>query len=87
LIDAHTHLTFNASDQGYSTLGISVPRMATTGVKNARITLMAGFTTVRDVASEGYADVAVRDAIADVKVLEHVAFVMKGGAVVKNMDN
>jgi len=65
LIDAHTHLTFNASDQGYSALGISVPRMATTGVKNARITLMAGFTTVRDVASEGYADVAVRDAIAE----------------------
>ncbi len=63
LIDAHTHLTGNASDHGYQSLGISVPRAATIGVKNARITLMAGFTAVRDVGADGYADVAVRDAI------------------------
>lgn len=63
LIDAHTHLTGNASDHGYQALGISVPRQATIGVKNARITLMAGFTAVRDVGADGYSDVAVRDAI------------------------
>lgn len=63
LIDAHTHLTSNASDHGYQALGISVPRHATIGVKNARITLMAGFTTVRNVGADGYADVAVRDAV------------------------
>jgi imidazolonepropionase-like amidohydrolase len=63
LIDAHTHLTGNATDHGYQALGISVPRAATIGVKNARITLMAGFTTVRDVGADGYADVAVRDAV------------------------
>jgi len=64
LIDAHTHLTGNATDHGYQALGISIPRQATIGVKNARITLMAGFTTVRDVGADGYSDVAVRDAIA-----------------------
>jgi len=63
LIDAHTHLTFDASDHGYQALGISVPREATKGVKNARITLMAGFTSVRNVGASGFADVAVRDAI------------------------
>ena len=64
LIDAHTHLTFDPSDEGYNGLGVAVPRFATKGVRNARITLMAGFTSVRDVAAEGYADVAVRDAVA-----------------------
>ena len=63
LIDAHTHLTGNATDHGYQALGISIPRQATIGVKNARITLMAGFTTVRDVGADGYSDVAVRDAV------------------------
>lgn len=63
LIDAHTHLTVDPSDEGYNGLAVSIPRFATKGVRNARITLMAGFTTVRDVAADGYADVAVRDAI------------------------
>jgi imidazolonepropionase-like amidohydrolase len=62
LIDAHTHLTFNPSF-GYQTLAISIPREALTGAHNARLTLEAGFTTVRNVAARGYADVALRDAI------------------------
>lgn len=62
LIDAHTHLTMNPQF-GYETLGISVPRQALIGAHNARVTLEAGFTTVRNVAAEGYADVALRDAI------------------------
>ncbi|HEX3740560.1 MAG TPA: amidohydrolase family protein [Terriglobales bacterium] len=62
LIDAHTHLTFNPHF-GYETLAISVPREALIGAHNARITLEAGFTTVRNVAANGYADVALRDAI------------------------
>jgi imidazolonepropionase-like amidohydrolase len=62
-IDAHTHITFNQGDTGYSALGISVPREALTGAKNARITLMAGFTTVRNVGASGFSDVALRDAI------------------------
>jgi imidazolonepropionase-like amidohydrolase len=63
LIDAHVHLTGNSSDHGYQALGISLPREATIGVKNARITLMAGFTAVRNVGAEGFSDVAVRDAV------------------------
>jgi imidazolonepropionase-like amidohydrolase len=62
LIDAHTHLTFNPQF-GYDSLAISVPREALIGAKNARVTLEAGFTTVRNVGADGYADVALRDAI------------------------
>jgi imidazolonepropionase-like amidohydrolase len=63
LIDAHTHLTVDNGQFGYQGLGISVPREALTGAKNARITLEAGFTTVRNVGASGYSDVALRDAI------------------------
>jgi imidazolonepropionase-like amidohydrolase len=62
LIDAHTHLTMNPNF-GYSTLAISVPREALIGARNARVTLEAGFTTVRNVGAHGFADVALRDAI------------------------
>ena len=61
--DVHTHLTSNAGGGGYEGLGISTPRAALIGAKNARLTLMAGFTTVRNVGAEGYSDVALRDAI------------------------
>jgi imidazolonepropionase-like amidohydrolase len=62
LIDAHTHLTFNPQF-GYDSLAISIPREALIGARNARVTLEAGFTTVRNVGADGYADVALRDAI------------------------
>jgi imidazolonepropionase-like amidohydrolase len=62
LIDAHTHLTMNPNF-GYSMLAISVPRQALIGAHNARVTLDAGFTTVRNVGAFSYADVALRDAI------------------------
>ncbi len=65
LIDVHDHLTSDPKNSGYSSLGISVPRSALTGAKNARLTLLAGFTTVRNVGADGYADVALRDAIND----------------------
>src|SRR5271168_3557007 len=47
LIDVHTHLTGDPSHSGYAGLGISVPREAIIGAKNARLTVHAGFTTVR----------------------------------------
>ena len=50
LIDAHTHLTMDPKF-GYETLAISAPREALTGAKNARLTLLAGFTTVRNVGA------------------------------------
>ena len=63
LIDCHTHLTFEPNGFGVAGLTRSVPRQALTGAKNARVTLMAGFTTVRDVGAYGYSDIALRDAI------------------------
>jgi imidazolonepropionase-like amidohydrolase len=63
LIDAHTHLTFDPANLGYEGLGISYPREALFGARNARVTLEAGFTTVRNVGAGGYSDVALRDAI------------------------
>src|SRR5579864_7037632 len=65
LIDVHTHITADPAASGYQGLGISVPREAVTGVKNARITLHAGFTTIRNVGASGFTDVAVRDGIND----------------------
>jgi imidazolonepropionase-like amidohydrolase len=62
LIDAHTHLTMT-TNFGYSALAISIPREALYGARNARVTLDAGFTTVRNVGASGYTDVALRDAI------------------------
>jgi len=63
LIDAHTHLNNDPGDQGYTGVGTSVPRAAITGAKNARLTLLAGFTTVRNMTSPGYSDIALRDGI------------------------
>ena len=62
LIDAHTHLTMDPKF-GYERLALSVPRQTLTGAKNARLTLLAGFTTARNVGAAGYSDVALRDAI------------------------
>jgi imidazolonepropionase-like amidohydrolase len=65
LIDTHTHLTFELSSLGYQGLGISTAREALRGARNARRTLEAGFTTVRNVGARDYADIALRDAIND----------------------
>ncbi len=65
LIDMHVHLTSDHRFHGYEGLSISVPRSALYGVLNARKTMNAGFTTVRNVGASGYADVALRDAIND----------------------
>jgi imidazolonepropionase-like amidohydrolase len=63
LIDVHTHVTGDPGDTGYRGLGISIPRQVVTGVKNARLTLLAGFTTIRNVGAENFTDVAVRDGV------------------------
>jgi len=63
LIDSHTHVTFYPGQTGYRGLSISVPREALIGARNARVTLEAGFTTIRNVHANGYADIALRDAI------------------------
>jgi imidazolonepropionase-like amidohydrolase len=69
LIDSHTHIMTRMpdTDDGYL-LDLATKSQAfraLEGAFNARLTLRAGFTTVRDVENEGsgYADVALRDAI------------------------
>jgi imidazolonepropionase-like amidohydrolase len=63
LIDCHTHLTMSPYLLGPKGLHVSVPREALLGARHARLTLEAGFTTVRNVGAGGYSDVALRDAI------------------------
>lgn len=63
LIDSHTHLTFSPGIGGVTGITISVPRQTLIGARNARTTLLAGFTTVRNVGAHGYSDIALRDAI------------------------
>lgn len=67
-IDAHTHLTSDYSkpytERRLKELETEVPMAAYLAIPNAEKTLMAGFTTVRDLGSEAFLDVALRDAIA-----------------------
>src|SRR6266478_992203 len=66
-IDAHTHLTMMYQED-YARAALDglrkpVPEMALDASVNARITLMAGFTTVRDVGSRDFLDAGLRNAI------------------------
>jgi imidazolonepropionase-like amidohydrolase len=63
LIDVHTHLTMDTNFDPYHELSTSVAKSALIGARNAKVTLEAGFTTVRNVGAAGYADVDLRDAI------------------------
>jgi imidazolonepropionase-like amidohydrolase len=63
LVDAHTHLTYEPGDIGLQELRRSHPLEALVGARNARITLLAGFTAVRNLGANGYSDIALRDAI------------------------
>jgi imidazolonepropionase-like amidohydrolase len=66
-IDAHTHLTmdFDADYNGarLKALDRTIAEQAIHATVNARKTLMAGFTTVRDVGSENFLDVGLRNSI------------------------
>src|SRR5277367_3419826 len=66
-IDAHTHLTMSYSEDyiraELDSLRKPIPEQAIHSTVNARVTLMAGFTTVRDVGSSDYMDVGLRNAI------------------------
>jgi imidazolonepropionase-like amidohydrolase len=67
LIDAHTHIAFESSDNWLQStidgLRRTVPESSIRASENARRTLLAGFTTVRDVGSSDYIDVGLREAI------------------------
>lgn len=66
LIDCHTHLVGDANDlDPLAELRKTAAQKAFESIPNARKTLMAGFTTVRDVGTyRALVDVALRDAIA-----------------------
>lgn len=63
LMDVHTHITMNPDFDPYHELTGTDAKEAINGVVNARTTLMAGFTTIRNVGAGGYTDVDLRDAI------------------------
>jgi len=65
LMDMHTHISEEAETADIAApLKISPAQQAFIGAMNARKTLQAGFTTVRDVGVyRGFADIALRDAI------------------------
>ena len=69
LIDAHVHMDSEASGQWYRDFYDGIMRFpaerALRGAGYARATLRAGFTTVRDVGSDDYIALGLRNAIAD----------------------
>ncbi|HLZ91668.1 MAG TPA: amidohydrolase family protein [Candidatus Acidoferrum sp.] len=72
--DTHTHLLLNgditAEDYDVQLLKQSIPYRAILSARNARIALEHGFTTMRDLETEGamYADVDIKNAIANGEV-------------------
>jgi len=73
LIDAHTHLSSEASDDWKQArldrLQKTAAEKALDATVNARKTLLAGFTTVRDVGASDFVDVGLRNAIRNGKVI------------------
>jgi imidazolonepropionase-like amidohydrolase len=63
LIDMHVHLTVDPRFSGYRSLEFTDNFWTVVGVANAKRTLEAGFTTVRNVGSEHFDDVALKQAI------------------------
>src|SRR5687768_15498228 len=63
LIDMHVHLDSNPLYGGYTGLQFTDMFWVAQGVRNARAMLEAGFTTVRNVGSDNYADVGYKQAI------------------------
>jgi imidazolonepropionase-like amidohydrolase len=63
LIDVHTHLTMANNFDPFFELTMTPAKEAIIGVENAKVTLEAGFTTVRNVGANDYTDVALRDEI------------------------
>ena len=63
LIDTHVHLIGNNELNGYQSVGESSYLATLYGARNAEATLLAGFTTVRNVGAGSYTDVALKTAI------------------------
>ncbi|MCA1658615.1 MAG: amidohydrolase family protein [Verrucomicrobiaceae bacterium] len=72
-MDAHTHLTGDFSGNYQQTilreLQQDAPKKAYAAIPKARVTIEAGFTTIRDLGAGDFVDVALRDAIANGSVI------------------
>ena len=66
LIDAHTHIALHPGDDEQQNLRETPEFRAIWSTVNARKTLQAGITTIRDLGNEGagFTDIALRDAVA-----------------------
>ena len=63
LIDVHTHITGNPDFDPFKEVTNTDAKEAINGVVNAKTTLLAGFTSIRNVGAGGYTDVDLRDAV------------------------
>ena len=64
MIDIHTHLSYEMSPGWqYEVVKWTVGDFAIRSAKNAKLTLMAGFTTIRELGAPGFVDVATMRAI------------------------
>jgi imidazolonepropionase-like amidohydrolase len=63
LIDMHTHITADPRYGGYRGLEFTDNFWTVVGVANAKKTLEAGFTTIRNVGSDNFDDVAIKQGI------------------------
>jgi imidazolonepropionase-like amidohydrolase len=63
VMDMHTHIVSNLDNYYFAGYFQSPHRATIGGVVNAEKTLLAGFTTIRNVGASDYADVAIRNAI------------------------
>jgi imidazolonepropionase-like amidohydrolase len=63
LIDMHTHITSDPRYGGYRGLEFTDNFWTVVGVSNAKKTLEAGFTTIRNVGSQNFDDVAIKQGI------------------------
>lgn len=63
VMDMHTHIVGHLDEDFFAGLFQSPHRAVIGGVVNAEKTLMAGFTTIRNVGASDFQDVAIREAI------------------------
>jgi len=73
LIDCHTHLADGKGEENgdpFNVLRKTASQVVLESVPNARLTLLSGFTTVRDVGTyRALNDIALRDAIAEGEII------------------
>ena len=80
LMDSHVHLIGNTKLKGYESISESSYLATIYGVDNAKKTLLAGFTTVRNVGAGNYADVALKQAI-DRNIVSGPTMIVSGPAL------